>query len=106
MMRTKPAAMVSRIAMMASVAFFLAYIDFHMAQTAALSTASTYIFLWVLAGWAAIVVAQCLASPAMAREVIALYANHVGVLGALLAIVVCSCVFALLPTAYWNDGVM
>lgn len=98
--------MVSRVAMMAGVTIFFAYVDFHMAQTAAVSTASTYIFLWVLAGWAAIVAAQCLASPRMAREVIALYANHVGVLGALLAIVACSCLFALMPTAYWNDGVM
>ncbi len=106
MTRIRPVAMAVRVAMMAGVTIFFAYIDYHMTETGALSPPSTYIFLWVLAGWAAIVVAQCLASPLMAREVIALYANHVGVLGALLAIVVCSCVFALLPSAYWNDGVM
>jgi O-antigen ligase len=98
--------MISRVAMMAGVTIFFAYVDFHLAQTAALSTASTYIFLWALAGWSAIVLAQCLATPRLAREVIAVYANHVGVLAALLAIVVCSCLFALMPTAYWNDGVM
>jgi O-antigen ligase len=95
-----------RIGMMTGIAVFFAYVDFHLSETAVLSTASTYLFLWALAGWAAIVFVQCLASPTMAREVIAVYANHTGVLGALLAIVICSCVFALMPTAYWNDGVM
>jgi O-antigen ligase len=106
MTRATPATTVSRAAVMAAVAIFFAYVDFHLTESGLLSPASTYIFLWALAGWAAIVAAQCLASPVMAREVVALYANHVGVLGALLAIVICSCLFALMPTAYWNDGVM
>ena len=106
MTRTRPAAIISRAAVMAAVTIFFAYIDFHLTETGVLSPASTYIFLWALAAWAAIVAAQCLASPLMAREMIALYANHVAVLGALLAIVACSCLFALMSTAYWNDGAM
>jgi O-antigen ligase len=106
MTRATPGRVLLRIGMMTGIAVFFAYVDFHLSETAVLSTASTYLFLWALAGWAAIVFVQCLASPTMAREVIAVYANHTGVLGALLAIVICSCVFALMPTAYWNDGVM
>jgi O-antigen ligase len=106
MTRATPGRVLSRIGMMTGIAVFFAYVDFHLSETAVLSTASTYLFLWALAGWAAIVFVQCVASPTLAREVIAVYANHTGVLGALLAIVICSCVFALMPTAYWNDGVM
>jgi O-antigen ligase len=92
--------------MLTAVAFFLGYVDFHLAETQVLSVASTYVFFWALAGWGAVIAVQCLASRRMTGTVIALYANHVAVLGALLAIVVCSFVFALLPTAYWNDGPM
>jgi len=106
MTRRTPATIVARAAMLGGVTVFFAYVDFHLAEIAVIWPASTYIFFWALAGWAAIVGVQCLASPRLAREVLALYANHTAVIGALLAIVACSCLFALMPAAYWNDGVM
>ena len=97
---------VSRAVMMAGIAFFLAYVDSYLFSTRLLSTAGTYVFLWALGAWAAVVACQCAASRDKLREVIAVYANHAGVLGAWLAILLCTVVFALLPGAYWNDGVV
>jgi O-antigen ligase len=92
--------------MMGGVVFFFAYIDFYLSEAGALPTSSTYVFLAALAAWAAVTVIRCLGSFEAKAELMSLYANHAGVLGALLAIVCCSLLFALLPTAYWNDGPM
>jgi O-antigen ligase len=91
---------------MAGMVFFLAYVDIHLFAAGALPISPTYVFLVTLGTWAVVTIARCLGSSDQRAQLIVLFANHGGVLSALLAIVCCSVAFALLPTAYWDDGPM
>ena len=88
------------------VTVFLGYVDVYLFSSGVLATAPTYMLLRVLGCWAAITLVQCFMSRGLSGELWTLYSNHIGVLFALLGLVACSVVFALLPDAYWEDGPM